>query len=385
MTFPERQAAVMIVDDVPENLTLLKMILLKENYQVSIFTNGPEALEAAQQNPPDIFLLDISMPGMDGYEVCQIIKADEKLSRIPVIFVSALNQIQEKIKGFEVGAQDYVTKPYQIKEIKARVRTHLELAWTRRELEETLDHTLTGSIKLVTDFLGFVNPTAFSRAFRIKQNMMAMVEYLQLEPKRWFELAALLSQLGFAALPSYLQEKFALRKKLNPGEADQVHHSIELIAVMVRSIPRLESVADMIALHTLTIKLIGDKEFDKLEAVEKGGMILNLLQQYDQMSMGGELKEEIIETLRNEGNFPEILYEALQFIHNAADDWETHYCRIGQLVSGMILEEDIQDSEGRTLLKKGVKLSDTIIQAIRFHQNRLAKDRFTVKIIPMLD
>ena len=119
MFFANQQATVMIVDDVPENLTLLSLILQKEKHHVSIFTNGRDALKAARENPPDIILLDISMPEMDGYQVCQILKSDERLNHIPVIFVSALTQVQEKVKGFEVGGQDYITKPFQMKEIPA--------------------------------------------------------------------------------------------------------------------------------------------------------------------------------------------------------------------------------------------------------------------------
>lgn len=112
MRTAEHSATIMIVDDVPENLTLLSMILQKEHYQTDVFTNGLEALHAAAETPPDIFLLDISMPEIDGYEVCRRIKADDTLCRIPVIFVSALADINEKVKGFEVGGQDYVTKPF---------------------------------------------------------------------------------------------------------------------------------------------------------------------------------------------------------------------------------------------------------------------------------
>ena len=384
MFFANQQATVMIVDDVPENLTLLSLILQKEKHHVSIFTNGRDALKAARENPPDIILLDISMPEMDGYQVCQILKSDERLNHIPVIFVSALTQVQEKVKGFEVGGQDYITKPFQMKEIRERIRIHLELAWTRKELEETLDHTLTGSIKLITDFMGIVNPAAFSRALRIKQNMTAMVELLNLEPKRWFELAAVLSQLGPAALPQFLQEKYALRKKLSTGEADDINQSIELIAGIVRNIPRLEAVAEMISLHTLTLKLIGNKPFEKMETVEQGGMILNLLQQYDQMLLAGGSEEEVIGALRHERDFPEILYQWLESIHKASDCLETKYCAINELTDGMILDEDIQDSDGKMLLKRGVKFSDTIIQALRFQQARLSKKSVTVKIVPTL-
>ena len=385
MSANDREPVVMIVDDVPENLTLLGAILRRQKYQVEIITNGASALKTARQYPPDIILLDISMPEMDGYEVCQRLKADENLSHIPVIFISALHQSDEKIKAFEVGGQDYITKPFEVSEVKERVRTHLELAWTRRELEETLDQTLTGSLKLITDFMGFVNPTAFSRGIRIKQNMTAIAEQLELVPKRWFELAAVLSQFGLAAVSPAVQEKYSLRRPLTGGEKEEIEESIELIATMLKSIPRLETVSAMICNHKLTVKQIGKKPFEALEIAEQGGMILNLLQQYDQLALKGKLSSEIIQLLRKDQEFPEVLYEALRLMDKAGGDWQTRCNPLSELVSGMILEEDVMDIDGRVLLKRGVKFSDTIINALKMERNRLAKKTFMVKTIPTLD
>lgn len=373
-------ATVMIVDDVPENLTLLSAILRKENYRVVVFSHGVSALQAVEANPPDIILLDISMPEMDGYQVCQTLKSNENFCSIPVIFISALSQVQEKVKGFEVGGQDYITKPFQVREVLERVRTHLDLAWTRRELEETLDQTLTGSLKLVTDFLGFVNPNAFSRGIRIKQYMTGIVERLDLEPKRWYELAAVLSQLGPAAVSPALQEKYTLQK-LSPGEKEQINRSIEFVAILLKGIPRLEPVADMINHHNVTLKMTGNKPLDELNTAERGGMILNILQQYDRLSLRGMPSHEIIELMRREGNFPKILYEALQECEKTTGNWETLSVPISKLISGMILEEDIKDIEDRVLLKRGVKLSNIFVEALKFQIDRLEKKSVLVKSI----
>ncbi|MHC5156872.1 MAG: response regulator [Planctomycetota bacterium] len=326
-----------------------------------------------------IILLDIMMPEMDGYQVCQSLKSDEQLSRIPVIFISTLAQVKEKVKSFEAGGQDYITKPFEVREVRERIRTHLDLAWTRRELEETLDQTLTGSIKLITDFMGLVNPTAFSRSIRIKQKMTAVVEQLGLEPKRWFELAAVLSQFAPAALPQALQEKCSLGDKLSTGETEEIEQSVELVATMLKSIPRLEPVAEMITHHKLTLKRIGNKPFDEMETSQQGGMILNLLQQYDQLSLKGGLSDDIVKALRKEGNFPEALYQSLQSIDKAVGSLASRCYSLDALVSGMILDEDIRDRDGRVLLKQGVKLSPTIVQALKFQQARLTKAAFMVK------
>ncbi len=118
---------VLIVDDIPENLQILSNILFEKGIEISFATNGKQALETVEYNPPDLILLDISMPEMDGYEVCERLKKDPKTKEIPVIFLTARTQTDDIIKGFNIGAVDYVTKPFNASELVSRVFTHLDL------------------------------------------------------------------------------------------------------------------------------------------------------------------------------------------------------------------------------------------------------------------
>lgn len=127
---------IMIVDDTPENLHLLSSLLRKADYQISAFPQGTLALRAASQRPPDLILLDITMPGMNGYEVCAQLKADSTLRDIPVIFISALDDTSDKTKAFRVGGVDYITKPFQVEEVHARVNTHLLLRQSQQRLQQ---------------------------------------------------------------------------------------------------------------------------------------------------------------------------------------------------------------------------------------------------------
>jgi two-component system, sensor histidine kinase and response regulator len=130
---------VIVVDDTPANLQLLTGMLKERGYKVRPVPSGKLALQAAKNDPPDLILLDIMMPEMDGYEVCERLKADEKLREIPVIFISALNETMDKVRAFGVGGVDYVTKPFQFEEVAARVSTHLELQRQRRKLKENYE------------------------------------------------------------------------------------------------------------------------------------------------------------------------------------------------------------------------------------------------------
>ena len=125
---------ILVVDDTPASLRLLTELLTRHGYHVRPAEDGALALESAAAKTPDLILLDVSMPGMDGYEVCRRLKADEKSSRIPVIFISAFGDTRQKVTGFEAGGIDYITKPFEAEEALARVRTHLRL----RQAEEAL-------------------------------------------------------------------------------------------------------------------------------------------------------------------------------------------------------------------------------------------------------
>ncbi len=133
---PERDQTLLVVDDVPDNIHEL-LEALKERYRIQVASTGERALEiVGGPNPPDLVLLDVMMPGMDGFEVCRRLKAMPAGNRIPVIFVTVMDAVRQIVKGFELGASDYITKPFDIDEVHARVRTHLELARLRRFLED---------------------------------------------------------------------------------------------------------------------------------------------------------------------------------------------------------------------------------------------------------
>ncbi len=137
MDKPEGHApSILIVDDIPANLSLLSGLLKDQGYKVRPAPSGPLALQAAQHDQPDLILLDIHMPGMDGFEVCRRLKSDPALADIPILFISALSETSDKLRAFSEGGQDYITKPFQVDEVLARVRTHLELRRARLELEQ---------------------------------------------------------------------------------------------------------------------------------------------------------------------------------------------------------------------------------------------------------
>lgn len=129
------KTTIMIIDDTPANLKLLQEMLEQAGYRVVAFPRGSLALKAAAKHPPDLILLDIRMPEMDGFQVCSRLKKMDTLAQVPVIFISALSETQDKLKAFSLGGVDYITKPFQEQEVQARVATHIRLRALQQELE----------------------------------------------------------------------------------------------------------------------------------------------------------------------------------------------------------------------------------------------------------
>jgi DNA-binding response OmpR family regulator len=143
------KSTIMVIDDTLDNLEIMEEILSANNYSVSLFSDGEMALKSAEKNKPDLILLDIMMPIISGYEVSKRLKSKDELKDIPVLFISALKDTVSKVKAFEYGGLDYITKPFQKEEVLARVKTHIELANAKKilslkqiDLQQEINKTL---------------------------------------------------------------------------------------------------------------------------------------------------------------------------------------------------------------------------------------------------
>lgn len=225
---------ILAVDDTPASLRLLTDILNGEGYSVRSAINGELALKAATTQPPQLVLLDVNMPGMDGFEVCRQLKQLPSLHDVPVIFVSALSETQDKLKGFDIGGVDYVTKPFQREELLARVRTHIELHRLRNHLGEMVDErtrslsesenrlkkTLLETVSAVAAMVELRDPYTAGHQRRVEQIATAIAHELQL-PEQQIEalsLAAVVHDVGKIHVPSEILSK--------PGHLTDVEFSL---------------------------------------------------------------------------------------------------------------------------------------------------------------
>ena len=135
----QMKTEILVVDDTPANLEVISDVLSPAGYRVSIATNGERALKQLQSQRPNLILLDIQMPGMSGFQTCERIKLEPQLSAIPIIFLTALSDTESIVKGFSLGAVDYVMKPFREAELLARVQTHLSLRTLTAQLEAQVE------------------------------------------------------------------------------------------------------------------------------------------------------------------------------------------------------------------------------------------------------
>ncbi len=169
------QGKILIVDDVPTNLDLLSDYLEEAGFRVFIATNGEAALEEATQLLPDLILLDIMMPGIDGYEVCKRLKAIEKTKDIPVVFISAVSEAMDNAKAFDLGAADYITKPFHPAAIKARVKNHITLRKTILEMDLII-YKLKGALNEIKTLSGLIPICANCKKIRDDKGYWQQVE-----------------------------------------------------------------------------------------------------------------------------------------------------------------------------------------------------------------
>lgn len=180
---------ILIVDDMPNNISVLFETLTRFEYKVLVARDGKSAIEQARLAHPDLILLDVMMPGMDGFETCRRLKHDETLKTTPVLFMTALSETIDKVNGFNMGAVDYITKPFQLQEVISRINTHLELRRLQRELEET-NARLEARVAERTESLA----KALKEVEQLKNRLQAENTYLREEIRQTMNFEEIVSQ-----------------------------------------------------------------------------------------------------------------------------------------------------------------------------------------------
>jgi response regulator RpfG family c-di-GMP phosphodiesterase len=358
----QSQSNIMVVDDQPANLKLLEELLTHQGYSVKSFPRGRLALDAAVRTAPDLILLDINMPEMNGFEVCQRLKADERLAAVPVLFLSALQETDDKLNAFRAGGVDYITKPFQLEEVRARVETHLQLHRARQVERDLLEKTLNGAVKALSELAHLTCPTLTQRSGALRGMVVHMAAHLRLPDPWQYELAATLCLIGCITLPAEAFEHAYIGDKASVEELEmyQAHPGVGFR--LLSRIPRLEKVAEMIRLQQ-----VESSNWASSDVAERGSCLLKIAQELDRRTLRGIPFQTACEHLRaTRGKYPAALLDALKDYSPSRVHFEVKRLPASQLLPGMILETDVVTEDGSlTVISKGTTLSVTLVERVQ--------------------
>jgi two-component system sensor histidine kinase/response regulator len=235
---------ILVVDDTPANLRLLAGMLAEQGYKVRPAPNGKLALMAAHAAPPDLVLLDINMPGMNGYEVCAVLKEDPLTRDVPVIFISALDQTEDKVKAFTLGGVDYIAKPFQIEEVLARVKTHLTLYALQRQLTAANQELRAANAELEASNAD-LNAFAHTVAHDLKNPLSTVIgfsslletRFTRMEPEKIADSLQRITRTGYKMRD--IIDELLLFASIRQTDAVQTH-PLDMGAIVTEVLGRLE-------------------------------------------------------------------------------------------------------------------------------------------------
>jgi len=368
---------IMVVDDNPTNLKLLEDMLREDGYEVRSFPLGRLAIAAARQEAPDLILLDINMPELNGYQVCEILKSTKALADIPVIFLSALNEIEDKVKGFRSGGVDYISKPFQFEEVRARVETQIKLRRALQSEHELLERTLGGAVETLWELVQITSPVLALRSRAVRDIVLWIVKRMELRDPWQYELAATLCLVGCIALPEEVFEKGYSGQDLSPDEDRMFRAHPEGAAHLLSKIPRMEIVAEIIQRQHKP-----ETGSSAAELPVQGARILHLALELDRRIYRGATAASAIAGLRCSTRFDGRMVDALSGYSPAQADFEVRRLPLRELRAGMVLEKDFLTKDGNLMvLKGGTILTDTWIERMEnFSKTRGAREQIDVRV-----
>ncbi len=274
---------ILIVDDTPANLQVLSAALSHEGYEVGIATNGESAIRQAQYRPPALILLDVQMPGIDGFETCRRLKADPTTQGIPVIFMTALADADHKVQGFSVGAVDYITKPFQHEEVMARVRVHLQIRHLTAQLE-----TQNQALAQLNDNL---EAQVHERTIALQQAQLSLIQ----------------------------QEKLSALGQLVAGIAHEINNPVNFIHGNLFYAQRYSlNLLDVLQDYQQQFPDIPESLQAKLDAIDLPFLQTDLIKIIDSMQVGTERIQEIVRSLRSFSRLDEAIFKTVN-VHDGID------------------------------------------------------------------
>lgn len=369
----ESQNLILIVDDDARGLAALEGVLIPEGYRVERASSGAEALEKAARLHPDVVLLDVMMPDMDGFDVCRAIRTTPEMAELPVILVTALDDRDALLQGLDAGADELITKPFNRLEMKTRLRTLTRVNRYRRLVEQRqrVQAMSDGVISLLSDLLTVVDPANFGRAQAVKRRVAALALQLQLENPWPVELAALLSRIGYITIPSSVQEKERAGAELTPAELTLLARVPDIGHTLLARMPQLLEVAEIVRWQYA--------RFDGGEAgasdprgedIPLGARILKVASDALELETRGIPPLATWQELANRPGWydPQVLAAAELVAQGrtqaTTDTFVVREVKLGELQPGWRLHQDLIAQDGTLLLGAGHVITPAVLESI---------------------
>lgn len=362
---------ILLVDDVPENLRVLAEMLLQTGYSPRPVTSAKAALKLMEKIEIDLILLDINMPEMNGFELCSILKADTRYRDIPIIFLSAADDTAHKVEAFQRGGVDYISKPFQFEEVRARVDTHLDIRRLQLEQRSLLERTLAGTVHTLIECLELAAPQVFVRARAVRECVDLILETMPNEQSWSIRVAASLSLIGCLALPEEITRE-VLSKEKHAVELDVAfRRHAKIGAELISDIPRLERVAAMLQAQ------YDDEEAQADAEILLGARLLRAAQFYCQARIEGLSSAEVSVAMGKRFPWAAAWMPALQKFRVSAGGDAPSEGPISKLPVGAQVLTDVRTTDGRLLLRQGQEVSRVLwLRLAEYVQTQRVENHF---------
>lgn len=375
-------AHILVVDDDPFICKLLARMLASLGYcQVTTHCTGLQALKwiDVRGNAPDLILTDINMPEMNGYQFCVQFKEREVAHDIPVIFISTIDSTAEIVKAFECGGNDYITKPFRIEEVKARVETQLKLRMMMLAERELLEKTLTGTVSMLVNLMNLSLPPGMNRVVKVTKIIAYMTGSLGITDTWQYEMAASLFQIGCITLPTVVLSKVAAGLHLSAAEEKLYQQHPAIGRRLLANIPRLEAVAEMIGRQRESANNVSARD-----PVQLGARLLHIAFDMANLIDSGMPVDKVIETLRSSPQVydPGLLATLGQQVSTGSNG--VMQVPLKRLRPGMVVDEDVYTLNGVLLISQGEQLTGVTIERLN-NFARLYGVKDSVRVITASD
>ena len=363
-----KSSNILIVDDNQTNRNLLQDLVVTLGHIPYVAENGLAALDHIKKHIPDIVLLDILMPKMDGYEVLNRMKADKHSRHIPVIMISAVDEIKSVVRCIEKGADDYLTKPFNPTLLKSRIGACLEKYRLIKAKQEFLEKTLRGSIKVLTNTLSFLNPVAFGKASR-KCRLVGKIAKEMKVKKTWeLEIAAMLSPLGCITVPPVILDKISRGVQLLPKEEKIFSEHPKIGHDLIANLPHLAKAAKIIANQNKHYDFDQEASASSYSETDVpfGVQVLRVAKDFEDFVSSGIKPADALNRIRDkEKHYNQSIVDALSSLVSGKPTEKIRFLKIKELSVGMIFMENITTTSGQILCPKGTEVHKFLLERLK--------------------